>query len=128
MQGSWLTDFTAIGWGYTVPGSTVLPNILQEVTLKVVSREECDEIHRNTIYDILDSHVCVGVRGGGKSECNGDSGSPGMSNGYQIGLSSWSIKPCANNQYPGVYTAVSAYIDFIEATTGLRRNSEGYLE
>lgn len=79
-----------------------------------------------TIYP--DSHICVGVRGGGKAECNGDSGSPGLWRGMQVGLSSWSIKPCANPTYPGVYTNTTNFVDFIEETTGLTLQNDGYFK
>jgi len=126
VPGSFETDFIAIGWGYTQPG-TNLATTLQQVVLKTVSNDECNRIHQGTGYTIFDSQICVGVRGGGKAECNGDSGSPGYSEGFQVGLSSWSIKPCGNPTYPGVFTKVSYFIDWIEDTTGLRRNASGYM-
>lgn len=125
VPGSWDETFVALGWGYTRPG-TALASVLQEVELKIVSNDECNEIHRGTGYQIYDSQICVGVRGGGKSECNGDSGSPGLWNGMQVGLSSWSIKPCANPTYPGVYTNTTNFVDFIEDTTGLTLAADGY--
>ena len=73
----------------------------------------------------------------GKAECNGDSGlylndfkylvywdyyltgGPLLVNGVQVGVVSWSIKPCAVAPYPGVYTDVSKYIDWIQKHTGI---------
>jgi trypsin len=40
-------------------------------------------------------------------------------NGQQVGIVSWSLKPCAEGPYPGVSTRVSYFIDWIEEKTGL---------
>lgn len=41
-------------------------------------------------------------------------------NNQQVGIVSWSIKPCGVPPYPGVFTAVSHYIDWIEDHTGVK--------
>lgn len=63
--------------------------------------------------------VCAGVPQGGKGQCSGDSGGPLTINGMQIGAVSWSVKPCTVAPYPGVYTKVSHYIDWIKEKTGV---------
>lgn len=52
-------------------------------------------------------------------QCNGDSGGPLTVNGVQVGIVSWSIKPCQVPPYPGVYTEVSHYISWITEITGI---------
>jgi trypsin len=42
-----------------------------------------------------------------------------MVNGVQVGIVSWSVKPCTVPPYPGVYNAVAHYIDWIQARTGI---------
>jgi len=42
-----------------------------------------------------------------------------MANGVQVGIVSWSIKPCTVPPYPGVFTAVAPYINWIKENTGL---------
>ncbi|XP_018563289.1 chymotrypsin-1 isoform X2 [Anoplophora glabripennis] len=44
----------------------------------------------------------------------GDSGGPLVVNGIQIGIVSWSKKPCTLAGYPGVFARVSTYIDWIQ--------------
>ncbi|XP_052895654.1 chymotrypsin-1-like [Anopheles moucheti] len=106
---------TLIGWGLTATGGST-PTTLQRVDYYVVPNEECDAIHTSTIYP---SHICAAIPGGGKGQCSGDSGGPLLHHGAQVGIVSWSIKPCAVAPYPGVLTKVSHHIEFILEHTGI---------
>lgn len=95
----------------------MLPYTLQKVGLKVVRNTECNEIFDGGIHD---SNLCVGLEGEEKSQCQGDSGGPAVLNdGTLVGVCSWSVKPCGNPYYPGVYTKVSHYRDWIKSVTGV---------
>lgn len=59
-------------------------------------------------------HICGGVDEGGKGQCSGDSGGPLIHDNKQVGIVSWSIKPCTVAPYPGVYCKVANYIDWIQ--------------
>ncbi|KAL7988502.1 hypothetical protein Chor_007421 [Crotalus horridus] len=59
--------------------------------------------------------VCVGYLEGGKDSCQGDSGGPVVCNGRLEGIVSWGIG-CALPGYPGVYTKVCRYINWIHNT------------
>lgn len=48
----------------------------------------------------------------------GDSGGPLTVDGVQVGIVSWSKKPCGSAPYPGVFTQVSFYRDWIRKYTG----------
>uniref|UniRef100_A0A1I8ND40 Peptidase S1 domain-containing protein n=1 Tax=Musca domestica TaxID=7370 RepID=A0A1I8ND40_MUSDO len=100
------------GWGLNETGGYI-QNTLQEVNLKIYSDNECQERHNyqtNPEY-----HICGGVDEGGKGQCSGDSGGPLLYNGnVQLGIVSWSRKPCTIAPYPGVYTKVSHYIHWIK--------------
>uniref|UniRef100_A0A182QGQ8 Peptidase S1 domain-containing protein n=1 Tax=Anopheles farauti TaxID=69004 RepID=A0A182QGQ8_9DIPT len=106
---------TLIGWGLTATGGSS-PTTLQRVDYYVVPNDECGELHTSTIYP---SHICAAIPGGGKGQCSGDSGGPLLHHGVQVGIVSWSIKPCAVAPYPGVLTKVSHHIDFIREHTGI---------
>lgn len=112
--GDYVTDITLLGWGI---GSH---HRLNKVTVKTISSKKCNRLHATSYISILKTHLCVGIKGGGKAECRGDSGSPAVNKDKVIlGVASWSIKPCANPKYPGVYTKVSHYVDWIRSVTGI---------
>ncbi|XP_049545479.1 chymotrypsin-1-like [Anopheles darlingi] len=100
---------TLIGWGRNATEGPV-QTTLQEVDYYLVSNEKCNQIHSNHIYPM---QMCAAEPGGWKGQCSGDSGGPLLLNGVQVGIVSWSVKPCASPPYPGVLTKVSYYVDFI---------------
>ncbi|KAL3290209.1 hypothetical protein HHI36_023568 [Cryptolaemus montrouzieri] len=104
------------GWGsiyFQGPSSSAL----LEVGVDVVTTADCKAAHR--MAD--DNVICAGFQSGGKDSCKGDSGGPLMHIASepnnlritQIGVVSYGFK-CAEPGYPGVYTRVSKYIDWIE--------------
>lgn len=115
VTGNWETKAVLSGFGLDRTGGTIQTR-LQEVELLVASNAHCSQVHRNTVYP---SNICAGVPEGGKGQCSGDSGGPLVSGGVQVGLVSWSEKPCTIAPYPGVYTKVSHYIDWMKDNTGL---------
>jgi len=116
---------TVTGWGTTASGGS-LSSKLREVTVKVVSNEEC----RNSGYassSITDQMICAGVQNGGKDSCQGDSGGPLISSGtgdgttpgqnYEhIGVVSWGYG-CAVANYPGVYARTTKQLSWINSVT-----------
>ncbi|XP_058462886.1 trypsin-6-like [Malaya genurostris] len=100
---------TLIGWGRNATEG-VAHTTLQKVNYFVVPNEKCNNLHDNHIYPNL---ICAGIPEGGKGQCNGDSGGPLLHKGVQVGIVSWSKKPCTIAPYPGVLTKVSYIIDFI---------------
>ncbi|XP_058832495.1 chymotrypsin-2-like [Topomyia yanbarensis] len=105
---------TLIGWG-RIESDGILPTTLQKVDYFVVPNAKCNDFHSNHIYP---NHICAAIPEGGKGQCSGDSGGPLLHNGVQVGIVSWSIKPCAIAPFPGVLTKVSYFIDFIQENIG----------
>uniref|UniRef100_A0A672KFX8 Trypsin II-P29-like n=1 Tax=Sinocyclocheilus grahami TaxID=75366 RepID=A0A672KFX8_SINGR len=106
---SWVT-----GWGKLQSEGTNLSDVLQEVMIPIVSNSDCD----NAYGGITRNMICAGsLNQGGKDACLGDSGGPMVSrNGprwIQSGIVSFGSKDCAKSKYPGVYTRVSQYQDWI---------------
>ncbi|XP_044728473.1 trypsin-1-like [Chrysoperla carnea] len=106
----------ASGWG-TLKEDGKPTCILQEVEVPVISNEEC----RKTNYSsqmISDNMLCAGYpKTGGKDSCQGDSGGPLITEKedkrYElIGIVSWG-NGCARPGYPGVYTRITRYVDWI---------------
>ncbi|XP_069701667.1 trypsin-1-like [Periplaneta americana] len=105
------TSVTVVGWGRTSTGGE-RPDNLQTVDILTFSDEECRSILNDIIHT---SQICAGLPEGHKGECNGDSGGALVADGFQVGIVSWSYKPCTKPPRPsGVYTQVSYYIDWIK--------------
>ncbi|KAI4497504.1 hypothetical protein M0802_007515 [Mischocyttarus mexicanus] len=96
------------GWGQTKYGN---PKILQTVTVPVVDKNDCNEAY-SEFGGIQINQMCAAYPNGGKDSCQGDSGGPLIVNGRQAGIVSWG-NGCALEGYPGVYTEVSKYHDWI---------------
>jgi secreted trypsin-like serine protease len=109
------SDTWVTGWGATSQGGPDSPT-LKQVSVPVVSDDDCKAAYPGQIY--TDTQFCAGFPQGGKDSCQGDSGGPVVyqdpktKNWKQIGITSWGYG-CAQAKYYGVYSKVSAYIDFI---------------
>ncbi|KAH8245118.1 hypothetical protein KR032_004993, partial [Drosophila birchii] len=80
---------------------------LQQAPVPILKRELC-----RFIYKQPESQMCAGFLQGGIDACQGDSGGPLVCNGYLAGIISWGVG-CADPGYPGVYTNVSQFVDWI---------------
>ncbi|XP_044256479.1 venom protease-like [Tribolium madens] len=110
---------TVAGWGslyFRGPSSPTL----QETMLPVMDNGLCSRAYGTK--SVIDKRVlCVGFPQGGKDACQGDSGGPLMHRQpdgdfirmYQIGIVSYGLR-CAEAGYPGVYTRVTAFLDWIQ--------------
>jgi len=114
------------GWGSIDASGTKYPYILQEVEVKYMPNEECENsmgfigrASRSYHGQIHEEHLCA--IDFNEDSCYGDSGGPlvwqdGKSrNPVQVGLVSWGFA-CSNNNFPGVYARVSGAYDWIKDT------------
>lgn len=103
------------GWGSTVFQGPVSSR-LRHVQISVVDNPTCKSIFSSYGATINDDILCAGVLAGGKDSCGGDSGGPLMlpleKKYYIIGVVSYG-KKCAEVGFPGVYTRVTRYIQWI---------------
>ncbi|XP_046450125.1 trypsin-1-like isoform X3 [Daphnia pulex] len=114
------TVVTVSGWGTTSSGGSI-SDLLRSVDVPVVSDADCDAAYGGTAQRpaVLPSMLCAGdISDGGIDSCQGDSGGPlftgSGSTAVQHGIVSWG-QGCALAGYPGVYTQVSFFLDWISA-------------
>ncbi|XP_011690276.1 PREDICTED: uncharacterized protein LOC105451493 [Wasmannia auropunctata] len=98
---------TLSGWG-KISTNGPLANSLLKMEQSVVGLPQCQQIHRGMPLD--NSHLCT-LNRAGIGACQGDSGGPLISNGVQIGITSW-VMPCAQG-YPDAYANVYHLRNFI---------------
>ncbi|QAR33907.1 serine protease [Geovibrio thiophilus] len=111
---------TVIGWGSTSGSVDVYPDILQEVSMPIVSNSTCASAMAP--YDIYDYEMCAGYASGGKDSCGGDSGGPLLvrkNGGWVVaGLVSWGATECAAVGKYGVYARIADNLAWVESYTG----------
>ncbi|KAK4882899.1 hypothetical protein RN001_006218 [Aquatica leii] len=105
---------TVIGWGRTMEGG-MLPSIVQEVQVPILTLQQCRAM-KYRASRITTYMLCAGK--GSMDSCQGDSGGPlvvQVGEKYEIvGIVSWGVG-CARPGYPGVYTRVGKYINWIRS-------------
>jgi secreted trypsin-like serine protease len=101
------------------------PRKLHEVDVEVIDGNECKTVYQSlqvSAFTIGDTEICATGPSGGKDSCFGDSGGPLVvaadnERGFtQVGIVSWGPQ-CGNPLYPGVYTRVSSFADWVKQTT-----------
>ncbi|XP_063826647.1 serine proteinase stubble isoform X1 [Ostrinia nubilalis] len=112
---------TVTGWGRLSEGG-VLPSILQEVQVPIVSNERCKSMFlRAGRHEFIpDIFLCAGHERGGHDSCQGDSGGPLQVKGkdqryFLAGIISWGIG-CGEANLPGVCTRISKFVPWILQT------------
>uniref|UniRef100_A0AAZ3QQ84 trypsin n=1 Tax=Oncorhynchus tshawytscha TaxID=74940 RepID=A0AAZ3QQ84_ONCTS len=108
------------GWGDVGNNGEYMANIpqtLQELELPIVKQSTC----KKKFPGLTDNMLCAGSMKKGEDSCQGDSGGPLVcgSSGVlvQVGIVSFGkINGCALKGFPGVYTRVNPYMDFISET------------
>lgn len=87
--------------------------VLLKTQVNVVPQKLCKQRY-NGIYNIYKKEmICAGAKGGGRDSCQGDSGGPLYGpDGRQVGIVSFGVG-CGMPKYPGVYTRISHYKEFI---------------
>merc|ERR1712179_213072 len=115
----WMPAGTTVricGWGNIAYPGTTYPSELYCVDTKIVDNDTCNNTaHYNG--GILKGMFCAGeLNVGGKDACQGDSGGPVTYNGEVIGATSWGYG-CAYPNYPGVYTDVAQFRDWVDENT-----------
>lgn len=113
---------TVIGWGHTIEGGNA-SDILRKVDIKFVDHPVCESNYRERNVTVTANMLCAGEDG--KDSCQGDSGGglfvydsddDGETFGYRLaGVVSFGYG-CARPRYPGVYTKVTNFHEWINRT------------
>ncbi|KAL6422453.1 hypothetical protein ACFW04_010628 [Cataglyphis niger] len=98
---------TVVGWGRTSEGG-MLPGKVQEVQVPIYSLTQCRKM-KYRANRITENMICAGR--GNQDSCQGDSGGPLL---VQEG-DKFEIAGCGRPGYPGVYTRVTRYLNWIHA-------------
>ncbi|KAM3962498.1 bzArgOEtase [Aphomia sociella] len=109
-------DMEVAGWGKTETRSE--SDVKLKVRVPVVSTNDCARVFSRVGRQITNKQMCAGGVSG-QDSCRGDSGGPLMgkisqvSNWIAFGVVSYGPSPCGTPGWPGVYTHVGAYVDWI---------------
>ncbi|XP_046998469.1 kallikrein-14-like [Schistocerca americana] len=96
--------------------SGVVMDRLQVAEVSVYSLRDC---YRALDGALNPTNLCAGAPEGGRGQCTGDSGGPLLvPGGVQVGVVSWSLKPCASRGLPAAFADVSLYVEWIHQHTG----------
>lgn len=114
------TRWNSVAFGFNVLFTCLLKEELdyskelKGATVTVIDHDECQR--KYTDDEITENMFCASRRG--VDSCEGDSGGPAVINGKLCGIVSFGIG-CASEQYPGVYTLIYKYHEWIANKTGL---------
>jgi len=114
-SGSFPTAVTVAGWGTTREGGPT-SDVNMHAQVFPISNATCAAMYDDAEVSITDNMVCATAVG--KDSCQGDSGGPmfpALDDDRVIGIVSFGIG-CARPSFPGVYTRVDNYVDWINET------------
>ncbi|XP_034118100.1 trypsin eta-like [Drosophila albomicans] len=98
------------GWGTTEEGYG--SDYLMTLDVPIISEEVCVN-DTDLGHLLLPGMICAGYEEGERDACSGDSGGPLVCQSQLAGVVSWGIG-CALPRFPGVYTEIAYYYDWIE--------------
>lgn len=107
------------GWGYTERSRSSPVKLKLEVPF--VSQSSCGRLFSRAGVTLRSGQICAGGEEG-RDSCRGDSGGPLM-NTFRDDAGQWYLEgvvsfgnSCGQRGWPGVYTNVAEYLEWIEET------------
>ncbi|XP_051176622.1 plasma kallikrein-like isoform X3 [Leptopilina boulardi] len=120
-RGQGNTDFATVsGWGKIRPDGPGSSRLLGARVPKM-NTENCKALYRSVGVIMKEGEVCYGFHNQTVTydSCEGDSGGPLVnSDRVELGIVSWGVE-CGTKGYPGVYTDVIYFRDWIRQRTGI---------
>ncbi|XP_026755313.1 trypsin-1-like [Galleria mellonella] len=105
------TEAIVSGFG-TISYEGTSSTVLLAAKVKIVNQQSCARAYAR-IASVTTGMLCASAQDPPRDACQGDSGGPLVANGYLVGIVSWG-EGCADAMYPGVYTRVSEYNNWIQ--------------
>ncbi|KAL4715946.1 hypothetical protein ACJJTC_013246 [Scirpophaga incertulas] len=109
-------EMVVAGWGRTE--TRIESDVKLKVSVPVVNNKQCGNVFSRVNRQITPKQMCAGGVTG-RDSCRGDSGGPLMgtvtsySNWFVFGVVSYGPSPCGTEGWPGVYSRVTEYTDWI---------------
>ncbi|XP_015520988.1 trypsin-2 [Neodiprion lecontei] len=117
------TTCQVAGWGYPAIDILHLMNELMYVDVSIVSQTVCRKLYVE-FSDIPDGMICAGYIEGLRDACQGDSGGGLICEGVLTGVVS-SGNGCAWPGFPGIYTDVKHYREWVLRWSGIEDRTGG---
>ncbi|XP_049314001.1 brachyurin-like [Bactrocera dorsalis] len=109
----------ASGWGRISDSATSATDLLRWIEVPVMSNRGCNLWFLGSVKS---TNICIKTTGG-ISTCNGDSGGPLVYNDGEstilVGATSFGFGLGCQVGWPGVFTRITSYLDWIEEKTGI---------
>lgn len=100
------------GWGWDAEDGQAT-FWLHDTEVLIVDNVKCENAYGPG--EVTEKMICAGVSKGGKDGCQEDTGGPLEVDNELVGMVSWG-RGCGRQGYPGVYTNVPFYKDWINKT------------
>ena len=116
-KGDKFDSLLVAGWGRVSENGPRSP-VLLETEIIEMPLSECQKLLGTK--KITEGHICAGDDK--RDACSGDSGGPLLTTDkstgrvYTVGVTSWGVE-CAHSKYPGVFSKVWSYAEFINSST-----------
>ncbi|KAM4697214.1 chymotrypsin-like elastase family member 2A [Rhinophrynus dorsalis] len=117
------------GWGKLESGA--MPDILQEVTVNMISPHTCQRVNKND-KSLGDQILCTSNRYGTAKTCKGDSGGPLMCKRETdkvysvVGIISMAPKCALHIRLPSIYMSTQYFLDWMSDTMERELAAEAY--
>ncbi|XP_039966890.1 brachyurin-like [Bactrocera neohumeralis] len=109
----------ASGWGRISDSATSVTDLLRWIEVPVMSNRGCNIWFLGSVKS---TNICIKTTGG-ISTCNGDSGGPLVYNDGEstilVGATSFGFGLGCEVGWPGVFTRITSYLDWIEEKSGV---------
>ncbi|KAL5291022.1 hypothetical protein ACFFRR_010435 [Megaselia abdita] len=111
----------ASGWGKISDKETSVTDLLRFIEAPIMGNSACSRYYGGNVGK---NQICIRTKGTHKSTCNGDSGGPLVVHDLKegpvlVGLTSFGTSIGCESGFPGVFTRITSFLDWIEKNSGI---------